>query len=221
METEIEQITEDEELDQMAEIEKPKNNLKLFGLYDVSEVKVEDPGLKRYINLEPKLVVKSYGRIREKFSRGKINVIELFANLIAVPGHRGKKHKIQTSWKTGKYSQNMKIVLECLKIIEQRTKQNPVQVLVKAIENAAPRDGVTVIEYGGARYPQAVDIAPLRRVNITLKNLVHSASDKSFNKKKSIAEAIAEEIILAFQNNGESALLRKKNESEKQADAAR
>ena len=115
METEIQQedIEEDEVIDQMAEIETPKDGLKLFGLYDVSEVRVEDPGLKRYINLEPKLVVKSYGRIREKFSRGKINVIELFANLIAVPGHRGKKHKVQTSWKTGKYSQNMKIVLEC------------------------------------------------------------------------------------------------------------
>jgi small subunit ribosomal protein S7 len=125
MKTEIEQITEDseEEIDQMAEIEKSKHNMKLFGLYDVSEVKVEDPGLKRYINLEPKLVVKSCGRVREKFSRAKINVIELLTNLIAVPGHRGKKHKIQTSWKTGKYSQNMKIVLECLKIIESRTKQ--------------------------------------------------------------------------------------------------
>ena len=62
-----------EEYEQASESEK---GFKLFGLYDVSEVKVNDPGMKKYINLEPKLVVKSYGRIREKFSKGRINIIE-------------------------------------------------------------------------------------------------------------------------------------------------
>ena len=119
--------SEEEFEDQLAEIEKSKkkDSFKLFGLYDVSEIRVDDPGIKKYINLEPKLVVKSHGRIREKFSKGKINLLELFANLIAVPGHRGKKHKIQTSWKSGKYSQNMRIVLNTLKIIEDKTKKNP------------------------------------------------------------------------------------------------
>mgnify|MGYP001614207581 CR=1 FL=1 len=227
-ETQFEEIEESleepgEEIDQMAEIEasKSKNNFKLFGLYDVSSIKVEDPGMRRYINLEPKLVVKSYGRHREKFSKAKVNLIEIFANLVAVPGHRGKKHKIITSHKTGKFSQNMKIVLDCLKIIEERTKTNPIQVLVTAIENAAPRDGVTVIEYGGARYPQAVDVAPIRRVNLALKNLIHGASDKAFGKKKNITQALAEEIVLAFEGNFESLAMKKKNEAEKQADSAR
>ena len=34
-------------------------------------------------------------------------------------------------------------------------------IFVKAIENAAPREEITTIEYGGARYPQAVDCSPL------------------------------------------------------------
>ena len=101
----------EEEIDQMAEIEKKEPGFKLFGLYDVSEVKVEDPGMKKYINLDQKLVVKSCGRIREKFSRGKINILEIFANLIGISGHRGKKHIIQTGWKAGKYSQNMRITM--------------------------------------------------------------------------------------------------------------
>ncbi len=215
----IEENFEPEELDY--EGIKKSDGFKLFGIYDVSDVKVNDPGMRRYINLEPKLVVKSYGRIHEKFGRGKINLLELFANLIAVPGHRGKKHKIQTSWKTGKYSQNMKIVLDCLKIIEERTKKNPVQVLVTAIENAAPRDGITVIEYGGARYPQAVDISPLRRVTMTLRIFVQGSYDKSFNKTKKIKEALADEIIKAFNNEADSYALAKKRDSEKQADSAR
>lgn len=193
----------------------------LFGIFDVSEIKINDLGMKRYINLEPKLLVKGYGRIREKFGKGKINLLELFANLIAVPGHRGKKHKIQTSWKSGKYSQNMRIVIKCLKIIEKRTGKNPIQVLVTAIENAAPRDGITVIEYGGARYPQAVDISPSRRLTMTLKILVQGSYDKSFNKKKKIEETLAEEIIKTFNNEADSYTLTKKRDSEKQADSAR
>jgi len=207
-----------EEYEQASESEK---GFKLFGLYDVSEVKVNDPGMKKYINLEPKLVVKSYGRIREKFSKGRINIIELFANLIAVPGHRGKKHKIQTSWKSGKYSQNMKIVLDCLRIIEEKTKKNPVQVFVSAIENAAPRDGITVIEYGGARYPQAVDISPSRRVTQTMKTIVQGSYDKSFNKKTKIEEALADEIIKTYNAEPDSYAMVKKKDSEKQADSAR
>src|SRR3989344_5780104 len=107
----------DEEIDQMAEIEKERTvQFKLFGLFDVSNVKVEDPGMKKYINLDAKLLVKSSGKHREKFGKGKINLIEVFANLVAVPGHRGKKHKIQTNWATGKCPQNMKTVINCLKI---------------------------------------------------------------------------------------------------------
>ena len=207
-----------EEYEQASESEK---GFKLFGLYDVSEVKVNDPGMKKYINLEPKLVVKSYGRIREKFSKGRINIIELFANLIAVPGHRGKKHKIQTSWKSGKYSQNMKIVLDCLRIIEEKTKKNPVQVFVSAIENAAPRDGITVIEYGGARYPQAVDISPSRRVTQTMKTIVQGSYDKSFNKKTKIEDALADEIIKSYNAEPDCYAMVKKKDSEKQADSAR
>ena len=213
----------DEEIDQMAEIEDAKNkfNFKLFDLFDVSNIKVEDPGMKRYINLEPKLIVKSQGKIREKFGKAKVNLMEIFANLVAVPGHRGKKHKIQTSWRTGKYSKNMKIVIECLKIVEKKTKENPIQVLVTAIENAAPRDGVTIIEYGGARYPQAVDISPLRRVTMTLRYMVQGSYDKSFNKKTNIEQALAEEIIKAYNNEADSYAMQKKNDSEKQANSAR
>jgi len=221
MEEQIQETPVEQET-QIEEIEKEKSDqFKLFDLYDVSDIKVIDPGMKKYINLEPKLLVKSHGRIREKFSKGKINLLEIFANLVGVPGHRGKKHKIQTSQKTGKYSQNMKIVLDCLNIVERKTKENPIQVLVTAIENAAPRDEVTTIEYGGARYPQAVDVSPLRRVNLALKHLVHGASDKAFGKKKKLYQTLAEEIVMASEGNGESFALKKKNEAEKQADSAR
>jgi len=194
---------------------------KIFDLYDISEIKVEDPGLKFAINLEPKLILKSYGRNVQKFGQAKTNIVERLINKIAVAGHRGKKHKIEFGHVTGKYSKNAKIVLDAFKIIEKKTQKNPVEVFVKAIENSAPRDEITVIEYGGARYPQAVDVSPLRRVNLALRWIIHGASDKAFNKKKTISQGLAEEITMASEQNGESFAMKKKKESEAQADSAR
>ena len=223
MDFEEEQNNEyDEEIiDQISEIENKKDGFKLFGLYDVSDIKMVDLGMRRYINLDQKLLVKSHGRVREKFGKAKINLLEVLANLIAVPGHRGKKHKIQTSWKSGKYSQNMKIVIRTLNLVEDKMKINPIQILVSALENAAPMDGITVIEYGGARYPQAVDMSPLRRVTMTLRFMVQGAYDKSFNKKTTIEQALATEIINAYSKNMDSNAMSKKRDSEKQADSAR
>ncbi len=194
---------------------------KVFDIYDLSGIEIKDIGLKSAINLQQKLILKSHGRNIQKFGQGRVNIIERLMNRLAVAGHRGKKHKIAKGLATGKYSKNMGIILKTFELIEKKTQKNPVEVLVRAIENSAPRDEITVIEYGGARYPQAIDVSPLRRVNLALRWLVHGASDKAFNKKKTIIEGLAEEIILASENNGESFAARKKNESEKQADSAR
>jgi len=204
----------------MAE-QKTYPTFKIFDLYDLSGIEVKDPGLKPVINLQPRLILKSHGRNVQRFGQAKVNVVERLMNRIAVAGHRGKKHKIMKGLATGKYTKNMMIVLGAFKLIEKRTEKNPVEVFVKAIENSAPRDEITVIEYGGARYPQAVDVSPLRRINLVLRWIVHGASDKAFNKKKTLTEALAEEIILASEGNGDSFAMRKKNESEKQADSAR
>src|SRR4030042_1276359 len=95
-------------------------------------------------------------------------------------------NKYEKGISSGKYTKNMKMILEALEVVEKKTGKNPVQVLVKAIENAAPRDEITVIEYGGARYPQAIDVAPIRRINLVIRWLVNGASDKAFAKKKTL-----------------------------------
>ncbi len=194
---------------------------KIFDLYDLSEIVISDEGLKSAINLQPKLILKSQGRFVQKMGQAKVNVVERLMNKIAVAGHRGKKHKIEKGDATGKYSKNMKIVLDALAMVEKRTGKNPVQVLVKAVENSAPRDEVTLIEYGGAKYPQAVDVSPLRRVNLALKHICHGASDKAFAKKKTLTQGLADEIVMASEENGESFAIKKKKDAEAQADSAR
>ncbi|MBP7708066.1 30S ribosomal protein S7 [Candidatus Pacearchaeota archaeon] len=196
-------------------------NMKIFGLWDVSEISIADPGLKKVINLDDKLLLKSHGRIKYDQSKSKVNVIERIVNILQVPGSRGKKHRVIMSWMSGKQQKTTMIVIDTLKLVEKQTKQNPIAVLVKAIENSAPRDEVTAIEYGGARYPQAVDTSPRRRLNLALRFMINGACDKAFGKKVTIVEALAKEIIAGSQNSGDSYAVSKKNDIEKQADAAR
>src|SRR3989344_4578427 len=114
--------------------------MKVFGLYDAGEVRIEDPGLKKVINLNSKLLLKSHGRIKADPTRSRVNVVERLINLLQVPGSRGKKHRIITGWITGKQVRCTKIVLDAFKIIEEKTKENPLKIFVKAIENGSPRD---------------------------------------------------------------------------------
>ena len=195
--------------------------MKVFGLFDASDVRVEDPGMKKVINLNSKLMLKSHGRIKWDPARTKVNVVERLVNLLQVPGSRGKKHRIITGWITGKHTRCTQIVIDAFKIIEEKTGENPLKVFVKAIENAAPRDEVTSIEYGGAKYPQAVDVSPRRRLNLVLRYFVNGSYDKAFNKKATIVEALAKEIMAAADGSNESYAMSKKNDAEKQADAAR
>ncbi|MBI4140568.1 30S ribosomal protein S7, partial [Candidatus Woesearchaeota archaeon] len=105
--------------------------------------------------------------------------------------------------------------------IEQKIKENPLKVFVKAIENAAPREEIVTIEYGGARYPKAVDCAPQRRVDVTLRHFVWGAYGQCFNRKKSLVDALADELIAAYRLDGKSFAINKKMELERQADASR
>lgn len=103
----------------------------------------------------------------------------------------------------------------------KRTGKNPVQVFVNAIENGSPRDEITVIEQGGARYPQAVDTSPIRRINLAIRWMIQGSYAKAFGKKKKMTETLSNEIVLASEGNMESYAMGKKNETEKQADSAR
>ena len=196
--------------------------MKLFNKYEVSQIKVNDPGLQGYINLKPLLVPKTTGRnAKNKFWRSKYNVVERLMNKLMVTGHRGKKHKITSGHNTGKGILVYNIVLKTFDIIEKKMNKNPVEVFAKALENAAPREEITTIEYGGAKYPQAVEVAPQRRVDTALRYMVNGSYAKSFNKKVKIEQALANEIMKAYATDKDSAAIAKKLELERQADSSR
>lgn len=198
-------------------------SIKLFNTWETSGINVVDPGLKRYINLEPICVPKTGGKnVKVRFWKNKYHIVERLINKFMGPGHKGKKHKTTSGKCTGKSSKNYLMVKKAFELIEKQTKKNPVEVFVKAIENAAPREEITTIEYGGARYPQTVECSPQRRVDITLRQMVQGVYQKSYGKKKKTYALLADEIVGAYNMDQHvSQAIAKKLETERQADASR
>jgi small subunit ribosomal protein S7 len=196
--------------------------IKLFEKWDTKEIAVSDPGLINYINLKPLVVPRTGGRnVGTQFWKSKSHIVERLINRIMIPGHKGKKHKTSSGHCSGKATTAYQIVEKAFTIIENKTKKNPVEIFVKALENAAPREEITTIEYGGARYPKAVECAPQRRIDYALRLMTQGSFQKSFGKKKSIQDALADEILKAYQMDQASAAISKKLELERQADASR
>ena len=194
----------------------------IFNKWPSTGIQIADPGLERYITIKPVMVPKTGARYAgNKFYKSKITIVERLINRLMTSGHRAKKHKITSGHVTGKAQTTYNLVFQAFAIIERRTKKNPVEVLVKAVENAAPREEIITIEYGGARYPKAVESSPQRRVDQVLKLFAQTTYQKSFNSKKDAASALADEIVAAYQASQTSVAISKKLELERQADASR
>ncbi|HLD00319.1 MAG TPA: 30S ribosomal protein S7 [Candidatus Nanoarchaeia archaeon] len=192
--------------------------IKFFNKWDQEKIVIEDLGLVRYINLEPKIMPKTGARYAgNRFHKSNTFIVERLATKLMGSGHKGKKHFMSSGHNTGKKNKVLKIVENALSKAESKLKQNPLAILVKAIENAAPREEVISIEYGGARYPKAVDVSPQRRIDLALRYITQGAYTKSFNKKVKIEDALAEELISAYKLSTKSNAISKKRDFERQA----
>lgn len=198
------------------------SEIKFFNRWGMDGVVVTDLGLKDYMSIEPKVVPKTGAKYAgNRFHKSRISIVERFVNKLMIPGHKSKKHFKSSGSITGKSQTNLGLVEDVFEKIEEKTKNNPVAVLVTAIENAAPREEVIAIEYGGARYPKAVECAPQRRIDLALRWMTQGAYQKAFNSKKSAADCIAEEVINAYNLAQTSAAISKKYDMERQADSSR
>ena len=190
---------------------KEMEEIKLFGKWDFKEVEVRDPGLKRYICLRPVYVPHSMGRHEHKrFGKAEVNIVERLVNNLMRPGKNA-----------GKKLRAINVVKNAFEIIHLRTGENPIQVLVRAIENSAPCEDTTRISYGGIVYHLAVDISPQRRLDLALRFICEGARQASFGNPKPLEECLAEEIILAANNDMKSYAVSKRHEMERIALASR
>lgn len=198
---------------------------KLFNKWSFEDVVVSDLSLIKYINLNPVVVPHSFGRkTRGRFERQNLNIVERLINKLMRSGQGKRKLSgkyIRGRGSCGKKIEAVTIVEKAFEIIEKQTKQNPIQVLVKAIENSAPREDITRIKRGGVAYSLAVDLAPMKRLDEAVKNLALGGFGASFNKKVSAEQALADELIAAANNDIKSTSIKRKDEVERIAKASR
>jgi len=194
--------------------------LKLFGKWSYEGVTVRDPGLRAYINLRPVYLPHTFGRhAKRKFGKVDVPIVERLVNRLLAPGREKGTKKI--GMMGGKKFHALSIVKQAFEIIEKRTNENPIQVFVRALENVAPREETVEIRQGGIVRRYAVDISPQRRLDLALKFIVAGARRRAWNSPLSLAECLAEEIILAARNSMDSYAIRKKVEIERIAEASR
>ena len=185
--------------------------IKLFGEWSFDGIDVRDIGLKRYLNLEPVWLPHSGGRHEaRKFRKSRLNIVERFVNSLLKPGSSGgEKSRIINSVKTA------------FKIIQLKPGRNPVEVLVRAVENASPNEDTTRIGYGGVVYRLAVDISPQRRIDIALRFIMRGIKEQTFGNRKTLEEIIADQLIGAANNDGNNFAIRRKQEVERVALSSR
>jgi len=184
---------------------------KLFGEWGFEEITVRDIGLQRYININPIYLPHSGGRHEaRKFRKSDMNIVERLINSLMRPGSSG-----------GDKSRILSVVRNSFKIINIRSGRNPIEVLVRAIENAAPNEDTTRIGYGGVVYRLATDISPQRRIDLALRFIGRGIKEAAFSTRLTLEEIVATQLIGAANNDGNAFAIRRKQEVERIALSSR
>lgn len=216
-------MSEEETVEPVVEepVEHVAPDLLLFGKWDSTEVQISDVGLARYISLKPVLIPHTSGRhAGKRFHKSYVPIVERFINKLMNAGRR-KDKKTRTGRGAGKKIRAIGVVRRVFEIIDYRTGMNPIQVLVTAIENAAPAEETTRISYGGMAYPRSVDVSPQRRIDLALRYLSVGAVRGAHKSAKSFEECIVDELLLAYKHDSASFAIARKEERERVARSAR
>ncbi|KAI6244010.1 30S ribosomal protein S7 [Aphelenchoides fujianensis] len=201
-----------EDVEEPQLIEMPE--IKLFNKWSLNDVEVTDISLVDYIAVKEKsakYLPHSAGRYQiKRFRKATCPIAERLASSLMAHGRNN-----------GKKLMTVRIVKHAFEIIHLLTGENPVQVLVNAVINSGPREDSTRIGRAGTVRRQAVDVAPLRRVNQAIWLICTGARESAFRNIKTIAECLADELINAAKGSSNSYAIKKKDELERVAKSNR
>lgn len=116
--------------------------------------------------------------------------------------------------KSGKKSLAQKIIYKSLDIIKEKTFNDPLETLEKAIRNATPLVEVKARRVGGSTYQVPTEIRAYRGTNLALRWLTAFAKKRS---GKNMANKLANEIVDASNDNGNT--IKKREETHRMAEA--
>ena len=114
----------------------------------------------------------------------------------------------------GKKSVSEQIFYDMLGIIAEKTKEDPLQIFVKAFDNVKPSLEVRSRRIGGATYQVPTEVRPDRRDMLARRWIIHAARSRSEN---TMSERLALELLDAYNNRGTS--IKKKEDTHKMAEA--
>lgn len=114
----------------------------------------------------------------------------------------------------GKKSLASNIVYDAMKLIEERTGSEPLEVFETAIRNATPLVEVKARRVGGATYQVPMEVRPDRGVALALRWLIAATRNRSGN---TMARKLANELMDAANETGNT--IRKREETHRMADA--
>jgi small subunit ribosomal protein S7 len=114
----------------------------------------------------------------------------------------------------GKKSTSEKIFYNAMKILQQKSGDDPVKVFKKAVENVKPVLEVKTRRVGGANYQVPVEVNPNRRISLSIRWLITYTRAR---KEKSMEERLAAELLEAANNRG--AAIKKREDVHKMAEA--
>lgn len=114
----------------------------------------------------------------------------------------------------GKKTKSSNILYEAFRVIEEKTKGNPLDVFKQAVNNAAPSIEVRSRRVGGSNYQIPMEVRPDRRTSLAIKWLISYARARS---EKSMASRLANELMAA--SVGEGSAVKKKEDVHRMAEA--
>jgi small subunit ribosomal protein S7 len=114
----------------------------------------------------------------------------------------------------GKKSTAERIFYGALDLVAQRTKEDPLVIFRRALDNVKPSVEVRSRRVGGATYQVPVEVRPVRRMSLGMRWLVSFARGRG---EKSMADRLAGEIVDAANSRG--AAMKKKEDTHRMADA--
>ena len=116
--------------------------------------------------------------------------------------------------KDGKKSTAEHIVYGAFEVIENKTKNDPLAMFRRALENVRPRVEVKSRRVGGATYQVPIEVRPERATSLAMRWLASYARARS---GKSTREKLADEIIDAANERGEA--VKKREDTHRMAEA--
>ncbi len=116
----------------------------------------------------------------------------------------------------GKKTVAEKIVYKAFDLIKEKTKKDPLEIFVKAIENVRPLLEVRPRRVGGATYQVPVEVPQTRSQTLAIRWLLQFAREK---RGAPMYQKLADEIISAY--NKEGPAIKKREDTHKMAEANR